>query len=88
MVETLKSLHAMSPRTVCPGHGRAVDKNYLRLEWEYFEAMITALEQLKRDGVPVGEAVVHTSLPTGFWPEDQPEPRWWKYCIALCYRSL
>ncbi len=24
---------------ICPGHGRAVDKDYLRLEWEYFEVL-------------------------------------------------
>ena len=87
-IETLKSWHAMEPAMVCPGHGRAVDKDYLRMEWEYFEAMIAALKQLKTDDVPVEEAVVHSSLPAGYWPEDLPEPRWWRYCISLCYRSL
>jgi hypothetical protein len=77
----------MEPTMVCPGHGRAVEKDYLRLEWEFFEAMIAALEQLKSEGVPIEEAVVHASLPAAYWP-DQPEPRWWRYCIALCYRSL
>jgi glyoxylase-like metal-dependent hydrolase (beta-lactamase superfamily II) len=86
-IAALKSWHAMEPKAICPGHGRAVDKDYLRLEWEYFEALIAALAKLKADEVPVEQAVVDASLPAAYWP-DQPEPRWWKYCIALCYRSL
>ena len=86
-INALKSWHDMGPTTICPGHGRAVDKDYLRLEWEYFEALIAALAQLKANEVPVEKAVVDASLPAAYWP-DQPEPRWWKYCIARCYRSL
>jgi glyoxylase-like metal-dependent hydrolase (beta-lactamase superfamily II) len=86
-IGALKSWHAMEPKAICPGHGRAVDGDYLRLEWEYFEALVAALTKLKADGVPVEEAVVDASLPAAYWP-DQPEPRWWKYCIALCYRGI
>ena len=46
----------MEPATICPGHGRAVDKDYLRLEWEYFEALIAALAKLKAEGVPIEKA--------------------------------
>jgi len=86
-IDALKSWHDMEPTSICPGHGHAVDKSYLRLEWEYFEALIAALARLKADEVPVEKAVVDASLPAAYWP-DQPEPRWWKYCVALCYRSL
>jgi glyoxylase-like metal-dependent hydrolase (beta-lactamase superfamily II) len=86
-IGALKSWYEMEPATICPGHGREVDKNYLRLEWEYFEALIAALAKLKAEGVPVEKAVVDPSLPAAYWP-DQPEPRWWKYSIALCYRGL
>ena len=86
-IGALRSWYSMKPNAVCPGHGRVVDRDYLRLEWEYFESLIAALERLKADNVPVEEVVVHASLPAGYWP-DQPEPGWWKYCIALCYRGL
>ena len=86
-IGALKSWHEMEPAAICPGHGRAVDKDYLRLEWEYFEALSAALTRLKAEGVPIEKAVVDASLPAAYWP-DQPEPRWWKYCIALCYRAL
>jgi glyoxylase-like metal-dependent hydrolase (beta-lactamase superfamily II) len=87
-IAALQTWFALDPGRVCPGHGRPVDKDYLRLEWEYFQRLTDALRELKADGVPVEEAVVHSSLPTGYWPDDQPEPRWWRYCIALHYRSL
>ena len=87
-IDTLKAWHAMELSKVCPGHGPVADPDYLRLEWEYFEALIKAVGQLKDDGVPVEEAVVHPSLPAGYWDPELPEPGWWKYCIALCYRSL
>jgi glyoxylase-like metal-dependent hydrolase (beta-lactamase superfamily II) len=86
-IDALKRWHAMEPTAICPGHGRSVNRDHLRLEWEYFEALIAALAKLKADEVPVEKAVVDPSLPAAYWP-DQPEPRWWKYCIALCYRSL
>jgi hypothetical protein len=31
--------------------------------------------------------VAHPSLPTGYWDPGLPEPRWWKYCLARCYRN-
>ena len=86
-IGALKRWHAMDPGAVCPGHGRFVSKNYLRMEWEYFEALVAALKKLKAEGVPVEKAVVDPSLPEYYWP-DMPEPRWWKYSIAMYYRTL
>ncbi len=87
-IDTLKAWHEMDVTKVCPGHGRVVGPNYLQLEWEYFEGLTEAVGQLKADGVPVEEVVNHPSLPQGYWDPELPEPRWWKYCVALCYRSL
>ena len=87
-IDTLKLWHGMDPAKICPGHGWVVDKDYLLLESGYFEDLIEALAKMKSDGVPEEEAVVHTSLPAGYWDENLPEPGWFKYCIALSYRSL
>jgi glyoxylase-like metal-dependent hydrolase (beta-lactamase superfamily II) len=86
-ITALKGWHSLEPATICPGHGRVVDRDYLRLEWEYFEALDAALVKLKADNLPVEEAAFHDSLPAGYWPE-QPEPRWWRYCIAKHYQGL
>ena len=87
-IAALKSWHAMEPAKICPGHGRIVDKDYLRLEWEYFESLTAALGRLKAEGVPLEEAVAHPALPTGYWDPGLPEPGWWKYCLARCYQGL
>ena len=87
-VATLKNWYAADPVRVCPGHGRVVNREYLRLEWEYFENLLIALRALKEDGVSMEEAVIHPSLPAGYWQGSCPEPRWFKYCIALTYSEL
>jgi len=87
-IDTLKSWYALNPLHVCPGHGRVVDRNYLQLEWEWFENLISAMRSLKEAGVSMEEAVIDPSLPAGYWNGDCPEPRWFKHCIALCYRNL
>lgn len=87
-IDTLKKWYAMDPARVCPGHGRVVGRSYLQLEWEWFEDLVSALRTLKEDGVSMEEAVIHPSLPAGYWDYSCPEPRWFKYCLALCYRSL
>jgi glyoxylase-like metal-dependent hydrolase (beta-lactamase superfamily II) len=86
-IAALKQWHSFEPAKICPGHGRVVDREYLRLEWEYFEALDAALRKLKAKSLPVEEAAFHDSLPAGYWPE-QPEPRWWRYCIAKHYQGL
>jgi glyoxylase-like metal-dependent hydrolase (beta-lactamase superfamily II) len=87
-IAALKRWHTMEPAKICPGHGRVVDKDYIRLEWEYFESLLTALARLKAEGVPLEEAVAHPSLPAGYWDPGLPEPRWWRYCLARCYQEL
>jgi glyoxylase-like metal-dependent hydrolase (beta-lactamase superfamily II) len=87
-IRTLKQWYGLMPAKVCPGHGRVVDSEYLRVTWEYFESLIAELEKLKTDGVPLEEVVVHPSLPAGYWDPDLAEPGWWKYCIAREYQSL
>jgi glyoxylase-like metal-dependent hydrolase (beta-lactamase superfamily II) len=87
-IDTLKKWYAMNPTRVCPGHGRVVDRSYLKLEWEWFEDLVAALSTLKEDGVSMEDAVIHPSLPANYWDDNCPEPRWFKYCIARCFRSL
>jgi glyoxylase-like metal-dependent hydrolase (beta-lactamase superfamily II) len=87
-IDTLKSWHEMGPTRVCPGHGRPVEKDYLKSVWEYFENLTRTLRALKAEGVPAEEAVIHPSLPAGYWDGCSPEPRWFKYCIALTYRNI
>lgn len=87
-VETLKRWEDMDLRKICPGHGRVVDKNYVTLVRQYYEALVTALKKLKSDGVPIREAVSHPDLPAGYWPEGLEKPVWFDPAVAGLFRSI
>lgn len=87
-IETLVQWEGMDLKKVCPGHGRAVEKDYVTTMREYYEALVAALEKLKAEGVPIREAVVHPSLPKGYWPESLEKPGWFDPSVAGLYRSL
>lgn len=87
-IKTLARWEGMEIAKIAPGHGRIVERDYIPRMRLFFEEMISALKQLKAEGVPEEEVVRHPSLPKRYWPEDLPEPRWWPYCIVSLYRSL
>ena len=87
-IETLKKWEKMSVTKVCSGHGSEVDLAYLVRIRKFFEELMAALKKLKKEGVPVEEAVRHASLPRGYWPEDFVKPRWYDYAVASIYRGL
>lgn len=87
-IETLRDWEDMNLRSVCPGHGRVVDKAYVTAMREYYEELVAALRKLKSEGVPIREAVSHPSLPSGYWPEGLEKPGWFDPAVAGVYRSL
>jgi len=87
-IETLEQWEAMDLRAFCPGHGRIVDEAYVTAVREYFEELVAALRKLKSDDVPIREAVVHSDLPRGDWPEGLDKPGWFDPAVAGLYRSL
>jgi glyoxylase-like metal-dependent hydrolase (beta-lactamase superfamily II) len=86
-IATLESWTAMDVKKVCPGHGPAVDREYLPRVSGFFKELIAAVTKLKADGVPIEEAAVHPSLPKGYWG-DEPKPGWYDYCVAGLYKAL
>jgi glyoxylase-like metal-dependent hydrolase (beta-lactamase superfamily II) len=87
-IETLKQWEKMDLNTICPGHGRIVDKTYVMMVRKYYEDLVAALTKLKSDGVPVQEAVSHPNLPQGYWPDGLDKPGWFDPAVAALYRSL
>ncbi len=83
-----KTWQSMSIVKVCPGHGRVVDKAYMKQMNDYFEALIAKVKELKSKNIEVREVVRHADLPKGYWSDELPRPRWWDYCIASLYRTL
>jgi glyoxylase-like metal-dependent hydrolase (beta-lactamase superfamily II) len=87
-IETLKDWEAMEKVTICPGHGRPVDKAYLTSTRVFFEEMVAALVKMKAEGLPEADVVRHQSLPGGYWSKDAQEPPWYRPIIAGLYRSI
>ena len=87
-IEILKKWESMNIKSVCPGHGRFVETEYITATREYFENLLQVFKQLKTEGLDVREAVVHADLPQGYWPKDAEEPGWWKPSVAYIYQSL
>jgi glyoxylase-like metal-dependent hydrolase (beta-lactamase superfamily II) len=87
-IDTLKKWETMNIVKICPGHGRVVDRSYLKQVWTFFERMISAVKKLKADQVPIEKVVNHPSLPKGYWPQNIEKPRWWNYCISSLYQKI
>jgi glyoxylase-like metal-dependent hydrolase (beta-lactamase superfamily II) len=87
-IKTLRQWEGMDLQKICPGHGRVVDKAYVTAVRGYYEDLVTTLEKLKSEGVPVREAVSHPDLPAGYWPEGMEKPVWFDPAVAGLYRSL
>jgi glyoxylase-like metal-dependent hydrolase (beta-lactamase superfamily II) len=86
-IGALDSWAAMDVKKLCPGHGPAVDADYVPRVSAFFKETIAAVKKLKAEGVPVEQAVAHPSLPAGYWGE-KPKPGWYDYCLAKLYESL
>ena len=75
-------------KKVCPGHGRPVEKSYIILMKNYFEALISVLKTLKSRNLEAKDVVRHPELPAGYWGPEASRPQWFDYCIASLYKSL
>ncbi|MCP4902407.1 MAG: MBL fold metallo-hydrolase [bacterium] len=87
-IDTLKLWHGMEVSAVCPGHGPLVNRQYLKPIWTYFEQFNEAVRTLKEGGVSLQDAIAYTDFPDGYWPQDEPLPGWWPYCVARVYNAL
>ena len=87
-MEAFKVWEKLPIKKVCPGHGRVVDKKYIKTMRKYFESLISALKKLKKENLPAKEVVRHKDLPEGYWPADTKRPVWFDFCIASLYSKL
>ena len=86
-IGTLRSWEQRAPSKVCPGHGPVITGNELLPIRAYFEQLVTVLADLRREGIPVEQAVTHPSLPAGYWPPDDQPPPWWPSCVARAWEQ-
>ncbi|MHA1211587.1 MAG: MBL fold metallo-hydrolase, partial [Candidatus Heimdallarchaeota archaeon] len=83
-IDILKQFEEMDVTIVIPGHGPAVDKDYITKTRIYLEQMLTRLKELKAKDVPFEKVLKDSSLPE-FFEETKPEQwdrilgQWYEY---------
>lgn len=71
-IELMQKWLEMDVSQFAPGHGRVVDKEYLKISLDYFIELKKSLKQLKIDSIPEDEIYSHVSLPP-FFEETMPD---------------
>lgn len=87
-IESLKYWESLDVKKVCPGHGRIVGSDYVRLVREFFERMVAVLKKLKDSNIPVPEVSTHPALPEGYWGDKVKRPVWYGFCIERLYKKM
>lgn len=85
---TFKKWQIMPIEKICPGHGRVVGKDYIKLMENYFLSLISKLKAFKKQKLSVNKIIRHPDLPRGYWGEEVTRPVWFDYCLAFLYSKL
>jgi glyoxylase-like metal-dependent hydrolase (beta-lactamase superfamily II) len=87
-IGALKTWESMDLDAVVPGHGAAVDRNYVTCVRAFFDEMLEALKSLKEEDVPLDEVAHHPKLPSGYWPADAERKPTYDFSINSLYKRL
>ena len=87
-INAIKSWQELNVKSVVPGHGRVVDVEYLTGVKSFFEDMLTAVKELKKEKVPEEEVANHPKIPSGYWPKEAKRNPSYDYSIVNLYRKL
>ena len=84
-IGALEDWEALDVGAVCPGHGPVIDRAELGAIREWFEGAVAAMAEVKKRAGSFDEVLADPGLPAGYWPEEDPVPRWWPYCVKRLY---
>lgn len=87
-IKTLTLWENMPLKALVPGHGRAVNRDYLINVKSFFEEMLSKLKRLRAEGVPIEDILYHPELPSGYWPENAERTPAYNRSITNLYNSL
>ncbi len=91
MIEIWREWETLDIAYVIPGHGDVVGKPYITKVRSYFDELVSAIQKLKTQQLPIDEVLQHPSLPEYFgkrsqhWIEDG---RYHQYQIDLAIQGL
>jgi glyoxylase-like metal-dependent hydrolase (beta-lactamase superfamily II) len=84
-IGALRAWESLDVGAVCPGHGPVIGRAELGAIREWFEGAVAAMAEVKKRAASFDEALADPGLPAGYWPEEDPVPRWWPYCVKRLY---
>ncbi|MHA1503966.1 MAG: MBL fold metallo-hydrolase [Candidatus Heimdallarchaeota archaeon] len=87
-INAITSWQKLNVKSVVPGHGRVVDVEYLTGVKSFFEDMLTAVKELKKEKVPEEEVANHPKIPSGYWPKEAKRNPSYDFSIVNLYRKL
>lgn len=87
-IDAMKAWEEAGVKAVCPGHGPVIDVDELGAVRAWFEETAAAMARQKQEGAAIEEIFAGGELPAGYWPEDEPMPKWWGFSLKRLYDSL
>jgi hypothetical protein len=70
-IDLMKEWSEMDVEKYVPGHGRVVDKEYLKKSLEYFTQLKNVMQNLNENGFPKEQMFTHPNIPP-FYEEKTP----------------
>ncbi|MHA1122886.1 MAG: MBL fold metallo-hydrolase [Candidatus Heimdallarchaeota archaeon] len=87
-INALKKWEEKNYKAVLPGHGKAVDIQYLRHVRIFFEEMLATTKELKKEDLPIEEVLKDPIYANGYWPDDAVRKPAYNFSIANLYNNL
>ncbi len=84
-IDLMKKWLEMDIEKYVPGHGRVVDKKYLKKSLDYFTQLKTVLKDLKDKEIPKTEMYTHPSIPSFY---EQKVPNFINRVLEIWYDEL
>lgn len=87
-INALKTWEDGNYKAVLPGHGKAVNSQYLSNVRTFFEQILTTTKELKKKDLPIEEVLKHPVFTNGYWPESAVRNPSYDFSISNLYNNL
>ncbi len=87
-ISALKMWSEKGYKAVIPGHGKAVNTQYLKAVKAFFERVLTTTKDLKEKSLPIEEVLKHPVYDDGYWPKEAIRKPAYNYSISNLYNNL
>jgi hypothetical protein len=87
-IKALKTWEEKEHKAVLPGHGKAVDTQYIGAVRAFFERVLAKTKELKEKETPIEEVLKHPVYDEGYWPKEAVRKPAYNFSISNLYNNL